>query len=143
MSESLTEKTVHLLNLGFTVRARADRYRADFQIYDIVALPHTDKSGIEHGPGWTRAGATEILDWVSDLDEARVFAHGRVKWDGCSDWHFDEQEQCMLHGCSRRDIQRIGDVLGKCWDLASELIPSWHGRDLPDTLEDLQKITAR
>lgn len=57
---------------------------------------------------------------VSRLSEAAVFLHGTVKWDGCSDWHIDECERCMLHFCERGHLGLISDILTRCWDLAAQ-----------------------
>ena len=83
---------------GFTVTATRDSHHADFVIYDH------DQPAIE--------------DWSDE-----VFAHGFVKWDGCSNWQIDAQDHVMLHGCSRDDLFRIGAILAACWDWAAELMP--------------------
>lgn len=61
-------------------------------------------------------------DQTENIEDIQPYLHGFVKWDGCSNWHFDEQDKCMLHGCERGDIQRFGDVMGRCWDHAKENI---------------------
>ena len=59
------------------------------------------------------------------MDESEVYLHGIVKWDGCSNWHFDEQDRVMLHGCSREDLTNLGELMAKCWDYAKENLESW------------------
>jgi len=66
------------------------------------------------------------MEPIEDLAQAQVFAHGSVKWDGCSNWEIDAQKDCMLHGCGRADLERIGTVLTRCWDMTAELCPKWH-----------------
>jgi len=86
-------------DLGFTIVAFTDGdYMVDFHVYEI------------------------------DCEEgAEPYLHGHVKWDGCSNWHFDEQDRAMLHCCSREDLTRIGEVMAACWDWAAELCPKWAG----------------
>lgn len=68
---------------------------------------------------------------TENIVQAAVFAHGTVKCDGCSDWHFDAQEENnadALHGCTRKDLTNIGEVLAAAWDSAkSLLVDVWTG----------------
>lgn len=113
--------TVNLEALEFTVVAEVHgRHRVDFKIYNICGYQMP-----ENTPLWHKAGSDTSHDMVDKLSESEVYLHGQVKWDGCSDWHFDEQDRVMLHGCSRANIQRFGDVMGYCWDWASMLLPKF------------------
>ena len=58
------------------------------------------------------------------LEAADVFLHGSVRFDECSNWHFDEQERVMLHGCSRQDIMAWSEAMARCWDWAVEILAS-------------------
>lgn len=40
-----------------------------------------------------------LQDEIDDPDKASTYAHGSIKWDGCIDMAFDEQNECMLHFC--------------------------------------------
>lgn len=107
--------------LGFTVVAEVKEYRVDFKVYDICG-----RTGSLDGPYvYHREGSVNSMDWVESLDDAEVYLHGSVKWDGCSDWYFDEQDRVMLHGCSRHDIERYGMIMAACWDMTKELLPSF------------------
>jgi len=101
-----------LPDLGFVVFAEPSEYYVSFKIYEMPA----SEPQVYKGEGG------EI---VESIDEAWVYAHGDVKWDGCSNWHFDEQDHCMLHGCTRQHLVNLGLVLAACWDWASELCPKW------------------
>jgi HNH endonuclease len=35
-------------------------------------------------------------------------------------------DRVMLHGCCKADVQRFGDVMALCWDLAAEMCPAWN-----------------
>jgi hypothetical protein len=84
--------TKHLEELNFTVLANVSEYYVTFVIHDMHA---------------------------EDVDE--IYLHGSVKWDGCSNWYFDEQDRNMLHGCDKADLQRLGIVMAFCWDWTVEL----------------------
>jgi len=62
----------------------------------------------------------EAPEYVEDMTKASLYLHGQVKWDGCSDWHFDEQDRGMLHSGTRDSLIDIGKLLAKCWDIAKE-----------------------
>lgn len=98
-------------DIQFTVIAeKVDDYVMEFVIYDITA---TDQDGKRF---YDRAGATSLPDPVETVEESSPFIQGHVKWDGCSNWFFCMDQ--MMHACSREDLTRIGDVLGRCWDWA-------------------------
>jgi hypothetical protein len=115
----------HFNDLDFTVVAEAHDYRVEFKIYDIVGFEEGETKGIYDRPVWQRAGAHVSPDIVDTLNNAEVYLSGHVKWDGCSNWRFDEQDRCMLHGCGKADIQRFGAIMAACWDWAAELCPNW------------------
>lgn len=108
--------TKHLEDLGFTVVATVaeDCSRVDFKGYAIYGK---DQNGEMF---W----CANLCDPVS-LDQADLYFHGQVKWDECSDWHFDEQDRIMLHACDRAGLTRLGAVLAACHDWAGELLDRW------------------
>lgn len=107
----------HIPELNFTVVANPKDYSVEFTVYDIVGYSQED------APLWGKSGATHF-DPVDTLEASEPYLHGAVKWDGCSNWYFDEQDRVMLHGCSREDVQRFGDVMALCWDWTKELLPN-------------------
>ena len=64
-------------------------------------------------------------EFTEDIKEADTYISGEVKWDGCSNWDFDVAKDIMLHGCSKKDLTRIGEVMGICWDWTAELCEHW------------------
>jgi hypothetical protein len=73
----------------------------------------------------------EVLYEIYDIYEPDDrYLHGNVKWDGCSNWHFDAQDFVMLHGCCREDLQRIGDIMALCWDFTAILCPEWNKQEV-------------
>jgi hypothetical protein len=115
----------NVTELDFTVVAEqeVDAYHVTYTVYDIEGYTPDGK------PVWHKKDAPSYPDFVDTLEEADVYLHGDVKWDGCSNWHFDEQDRCMLHGCSKKDVQRFGDVLAYCWEWTRELLPNFDGVD--------------
>lgn len=126
MSDVIQETIVqHFAELQFTVVAKVHSHRVEYAIYDIEGWAEGEAAGTYDRPMWHKAGSASSPDPVETLDESEVFLHGWVKWDGCSDWYFDNQEQGYMHGCCRADIQRFGDIVGACWDWAAEICPNW------------------
>ena len=121
----------HLPDLDFTIVAVTHEYRVDFKIYAVLGWDEGSTPGVYDVPQFY---TTENNRLVESIQEAELYLHGEVKWDGCSNWHFDEslsinlfrQDRVMLHGCSRQDVLRFGEVMAVCWDWAAEIFgPSW------------------
>jgi hypothetical protein len=110
----------HFRELEFTVVAKPHSHHVEFTVYDIEGWSESGE------PVWHKADSDRYPDPVNTLEAAESYLHGSVKWDGCSNWHFDEQDRVMLHGCGRRDVLRFGEVLAMCWDWAAELCPNWN-----------------
>jgi hypothetical protein len=98
----------HFPEMDFVACATIQEHSIDFAVYDIEERSWDDGAPI--------------------FDESEPYLHGYVKWDGCSNWYFDEQDRVMLHGCNKSDLLRLGQVMGECWDWAAELLgPTWQG----------------
>ena len=55
-----------------------------------------------------------------EIDEDLIM-EGFVKWDGCSNWNLGKS-QCMLHACSRKDLEYFYRLPKICWIHASKHI---------------------
>jgi len=124
-SHKIERHIKHIPGIKFTVVADVYEAHVDFSIYDIEGWVEGATKGVFDVPAWHRAGTDSYPNLVESLEEAALYLHGSVKWDGCSNWHFDEQDGGMLHGCSKADLQRFGDVMATCWDWAAELCSTW------------------
>ena len=113
---------------GFTVVAIASEYYVNFTVYDTDGFG-CNEAGEPTVPLYHKSGSPCYPDPVESLNDAEPYLHGGVKWDGCSNWHFDEQDRVMLHGCTRSDLERIGAIMAACWDWTAELLLSWDGKD--------------
>lgn len=113
----------HFKDLNFTVVAEPKQHWVEYKVYDIEGYDSDTNTLYYH-----RADSDTHPDCVDTIEESEPYLSGSVKWDGCSNWHFDEQERCMLHGCCRQHLQRLGDIMAQCWDWTGQLIPdTWYG----------------
>jgi hypothetical protein len=116
--------------LDFTVVAsQTNDVVVSFDVYEIVARTEGDTKGVYNAVNWRTKD--DYQDITTDITKARRYLHGDVKWDGCSNWYFDEQEHVMLHFCSLKQIEAISAVMKECWDIAAGLIANWEGDDKP------------
>jgi hypothetical protein len=64
--------------------------------------------------------------FLEDINEAKLFMHGSVKWDGCSNWWFEDMgRNSYIHSCSKEDLLDIGKIMAECWDWTATLCPEW------------------
>lgn len=105
-------------DLWFTIKmTMAHQYRADFVIYEIAGI---QLDGI---PIYVLKGTER--DMTNEIDDAKVFMHGDIKYDGCTNWYFDSQDECMIHFCSREQLKNLGSLLTACFDMAFEINQEW------------------
>lgn len=119
--ETIEIKTVVDKELNIFIVMKVFRHYVDFVVYEIIGFEEDET------PLFQKKGSPTSPVFVDDIKYAEVFAHGSVKWDGCSNWHIDAQDDVMLHGCSREDLIRVGEILAKCWDLTEAYCPHWLG----------------
>lgn len=112
------------LDIGFTVIATLGNPSPEndrFYLVEFVAYRHVGHTTHGGTPLFAKKGDPTWAP-VDTIEESEPYLHGDVKWDGCSNWSFDEQERCVLHGCNRQDLFNLGEVMARCWDWADELI---------------------
>jgi hypothetical protein len=113
---------------GYVIEATksGNDYCVDFKVFEVVGADgRTDAPlfGKKESSGNPAADRHTL-----DRSEAEVFLHGHVKWDGCSNLHFDEQDRVMLHFCSKQQAGDIGRLLERLYDIAAELMGDhWDG----------------
>jgi hypothetical protein len=104
-------------DIGFYVRTtEVGSHHANFVVFRVQGQMDDGQCVFEGSDGQA----------VFSIDEAQVFLHGDVKWDGCSNWYFDEQDEVMLHFCSKDEAMRLGLLMGRLYELAESLIEHWH-----------------
>jgi hypothetical protein len=91
-----------------------------FDVFKIIGKADSGKCYY-----YERKGATSSGDWVDTIEEAGKFLHCSIKWDGCSDWHFDEQDDCMIHFCGKNHMKEMHKLMDMLYDLAEELMADY------------------
>ena len=107
-------------DIGFVAIGFPGEYKAEFKVYNMA--------GIDPDSGTPLLQRADAHAWpapTEDISIAELYLHGTVKWDGCSDWHFDYPETLCHHGCDREDLVALGEVMARCWDWAAELCEHW------------------
>lgn len=95
---------------------------ASFEIYAILGTDYTDGEGVLISPLlFSIAGARSSADSTVFVHEAERFAHGSVKWDGCSDFLLDDNGM-MLHVCDASGILHIGQALALAYDICAQIV---------------------
>jgi|HubBroStandDraft_2_1064218.scaffolds.fasta_scaffold141923_3 hypothetical protein len=74
---------------------------------------------------------TDDANYSENLLEANVFLHGDIKWDGCSNWYFDEQDNVMLHFCGVKSASSLGRLMERMYDITAAKMSKFE-RDLAD-----------
>lgn len=113
--------TTHYPDIFFSVIASPNRddedggcFSVDFTVKKIVSL---------HEDGTPAEWQSETSFSTDDIGKADTYLHGFIRFDGCSNWHFDEQDRVMLHFCGRSMLADVGTLLTRIYDLAREHMP--------------------
>lgn len=69
----------------------------------------------------------KVTSWIEDTPETtEKYISGYIKWDGCADIHFgDEEEYYGLHFCGRSDADKFVQVWKAVWDVVPKKIKNW------------------
>jgi hypothetical protein len=119
--------TIQLDDVGFTVLTRAEVRPDDghgempicyvhFQVYKIAAGEIAGVQARAYGDNFDEPSPA----W--NCEATSRYAHGSVKWDGCSNWHFDVQDDCMIHFCGKSDAASIGTMMGRVYEACAEIM---------------------
>lgn len=109
----------HFSNLFFTIKAIPKDYYVDYFVYAIQGIT------LEGDPLWKEINTENSSNLTDSLEKAEIYLYGTVKYDGCSNWYFAEQDRALLHGCDKQDLENLGKILGICWDWTIHLCPNW------------------
>ena len=109
------QEWLHWDDLGFSVRVEYHSHRCDFWLYETVLYD----DGVRR--------FSDENDRHCEADKAAVYLHGEVKWDGCSNWYFDECDRCMLHKCDRDTLKVFSELMLRCWDHTSQSLENFDG----------------
>ena len=109
----------HFDDLKFSVQAFPDTHSVEFNIYDHLSKQSDGLFTLGYLYG-------DCMHNSDTMNTAPIYAHGEVKWDGCSNWYFDEQDRVMIHACDKDDLLRLGKILAECYDWTSQLCSHWN-----------------
>ena len=87
----------------------------EFEAFEIVGI------GKDFYLYELKAGGCTIPS-TKDVDEAQPYLHGEIKWDGCSNWYFDIQDEVMLHFCDIEDFENINELFRRMYKIAKDNI---------------------
>lgn len=108
----------------FAMLKETAEHWCEFAVYELLWLDDDGR------PVGNKAGSTSSPDPASSLEETQVYLHGSIKWDGCSNWLFDEQDslpgcQSMLHFCGKQSAMNLGVLMERLYEWAAEVIEAW------------------
>jgi hypothetical protein len=66
--------------------------------------------------------------FTEDPEQSQIYISGAVKSDGCSNMTLN-QDGCAQHFCDKREAVRLGELLGRIYDIAAEMMPG-HAENL-------------
>lgn len=98
----------------FRVRFKYASHYVDVAVFEIVA---TDTDG--SNPMFQLKDYVSSDDLVGNIDEAHVYLHGTIKWDGCSDLQIGYH-----HWCGPSDYLKHFAILEAIYKKAQELMPA-------------------
>jgi len=59
---------------------------------------------------------------LHDHNKSDVFMQGAVKWDGCSNWTFENQENCAIHFCGEEEAALLGTIMRAAYNITRDII---------------------
>ena len=104
---------------GFMVDFEVYSHRVEFKAWEITGQITSDRYG-KAAPGRWIYG----LDSNEDRHATKPQISGHVKWDGCTNFEFPEQDEGSLHQCDRSGLVALGEVLGLIHDEAMAACPN-------------------
>jgi len=73
--------------------------------------------------GWTKKGASSNIDLVYDPHEAERYLKGSVKWDGCQNINFGNQDgDGYMHLCGSCGVEHLSQTLIRIFNRCGELM---------------------
>jgi hypothetical protein len=96
----------------------------DFEVYEIAGWVEGATRGEFDVPLLRRKDSDASHGDTENPGEAEPLFHGRVKWDGCSDWAWNT-ERVMWHGCSPANVADLAEAMRRTYALAAERIDGW------------------
>lgn len=123
-------------DIGYYCVAEVHEHWMDVKVYEFYLYRHfgeqewDGESPVAIGqapPGYAfdRDDSSCKPNPVKATAEAQVFLSGSIKWDGCSNLQFDEQDNVCLHFCGKKAAMNVGVLLGRLYELAEKHMPAF------------------
>ena len=115
-------KVIHNRNLCFSIIAEYDKekpYYVEFKILEIVAQNISPPVLNLENLMWHKEGSSCHPDPTDNINDAELYLSGSIKWDGCSNWMF---ENSPYHFCGRDSAINIGKLLENLYNLAKDIL---------------------
>lgn len=94
----------------------------DFRVYE--AHSWNDPNGRK--VMWERRGGSSSNDMTDNLDDAELTLGGFIRWDGCSNWNWgDDDDPAMIHYCSKAQAEAVGQVFARLYVIAGDYMPQY------------------
>lgn len=109
------------LELHVRVRMQNDCVM-DYEVREFT--PYNEGVGDSHKFEMTAENGA--IEYTADIEKSDKLIEGAIKWDGCSHNNFapDESNRGYIHGCSRQDLMRLGELYRRLFDIAMERMPN-------------------
>lgn len=106
-------------DLNFVIRGQLhpNELSVDIEVYAVMGVQEDGKCLLMAD---SEQGSPEPAD---TFDEADVYMHGFVKWDGCSHFMFnDNAKNCMLHVCGPDAARDLAGLFPAVMALAKDML---------------------
>lgn len=103
-------------NYAISIKIHENNCVIDFEVKKIIAEDKTWH--------YTIKDAICNFDTTPNFEDGQVFLSGGIKWDGCSNWNFNDK-QVMIHFCGRSDATSIGRLIDHLYQIAKERLSTY------------------
>lgn len=97
-------------------------HRIEFKVFEFQSFTGPNGAGIQFPAIGDKYG-----DYTEDIFNAQPYFEGTIKWDGCSNVIYSDQNNCMLHYCGVEDAERSWLMFQTLYKYAADNIPTWDG----------------
>jgi hypothetical protein len=122
-------------DLSYVVRWWGSDYHIDFDVLYINGRDATEHvngavtpvqtEGLPDGLFVELRDALNGTDTADTLDDAEVYVHGTIKWDGCSHLSFPSTATCMMHLCGLKSWLDFANLIARLPKTLGPMVPKW------------------
>lgn len=113
----------HWDDIGMSAVTCSDEYEMSFKLHTHMSqdIWQSGKK-IADRDFLRKNGNGNSFDTVIDINDAEVFMSGYIKWDGCANLRFDEQDRGLIHICGEENFEDIAEAVHRLYELARTTI---------------------